>query len=60
MEMMNNQWDMIEGRLRPRTSGKSRRKNSVRTKIKCDICNKFYRADYMKVRLCETLNDCYR
>jgi hypothetical protein len=57
---MNNQWDMIEGRLRPRTSGKSRRKNSVRTKIKCDICNKFYRADYMKVRLCETLNDCYR
>jgi hypothetical protein len=51
VEMMANQWDMIEGRLRPRASAKFRRGNLVRAKIKCDICNKFYRADYMKVRL---------
>ena len=49
MDMVGNQWDVVENRLRPRTSGKSSWKDSNRAKIKCDICNKFYRADYMKV-----------
>jgi hypothetical protein len=51
VEMVNNQWDTVEGRLRPRTSGKSNGEDSTRTKVKCNICNKFYRADNLKVRL---------
>lgn len=46
LQTMTNQWDFIDGRLRPRTSTKP---ISKRDKVKCNICNKFYRADYMKV-----------
>ena len=49
VEMVTNQWDAVEGRLRPRTNGKSINEDSARTKIKCNICNKFYRADNLKV-----------
>ncbi|UJR13795.1 hypothetical protein I4U23_000805 [Adineta vaga] len=41
-----NQWDIGEGRLRPRPAPKL--VNEPATKVKCHICNKFYRAEYIK------------
>jgi hypothetical protein len=51
LQTMINQWNIDDKRLRTRASGKSIHKRAIRTKVKCDVCNKFYRADYMKVRL---------
>jgi hypothetical protein len=47
--MMMKQWDIGVGRLRPRASTKSFREPSMRVKVKCNVCNKFFRMDYMKV-----------
>jgi hypothetical protein len=46
-----NQWDIAEGRLRTRASKKSSYEPSIRAKVKCNVCNKFYRMDYMKVSM---------
>jgi ribosomal protein S18 len=48
--MLANQWDMRDGRLRSRATAKHMNKSRNRTKVKCNVCNKFYRVDYMKVR----------
>ena len=45
-----NHWDIGEGRLRPRSMLKSNTDPHTHPKVKCDICTKFYRADYIKVR----------
>ncbi|CAF4300722.1 unnamed protein product [Rotaria sp. Silwood2] len=50
MQVLVNQWDIGEGRLRPRPASKLNFEPI--SKIKCDICNKFFRADYIKVRIC--------
>ncbi|CAF1272970.1 unnamed protein product [Adineta ricciae] len=41
-----NQWDIGEGRLRPRLNIKPN--NEARHKAKCEICNKFFHAGYIK------------
>ncbi|CAF1307653.1 unnamed protein product [Adineta ricciae] len=41
-----NQWDIGEGRLRPRLSIKQN--IEVKHKAKCEICNKFFHAGYIK------------
>ncbi|CAF3984771.1 unnamed protein product [Rotaria sp. Silwood2] len=46
MQVLVNQWDIGEGRLRPRPASKLNFEPI--SKIKCDICNKFFRADYIK------------
>jgi hypothetical protein len=47
-QVLVNQWDIGEGRLRPRRVSKS--KDEPVSKVKCDICNKFFRTEYIKVR----------
>lgn len=51
LQTVNNQLNIAEGKLRPRTNPKSTRELPIHAKVKCDICNKFYRDDYMKVSL---------
>jgi hypothetical protein len=51
LQTMVNQLDINDGRLRTRASTKSNHEPLKYVKIKCNICNKFYRADYMKVSL---------
>ncbi|CAF1046328.1 unnamed protein product [Rotaria sp. Silwood1] len=46
MQILVNQWDIGEGRLRPRPVSKLNFEPI--SKIKCDICNKFFRAEYIK------------
>jgi len=45
---MSNQCDIAEGRLRPRASTKLSYELPILAKVKCNVCNKFYRMDYMK------------
>ena len=47
-EILINQWDVGEGRLRPRRVPKVPA-NELAKKIKCDICQKFFRAAYIEV-----------
>ena len=54
---MTNQDENIEGRLRPRTTPKPNHDSSILAKVKCDICSKFYRFDYLKVRTKIVFND---
>lgn len=56
LQMVINQLNIAEGKLRPRTNAKSAREPLVHAKVKCDICHKFYRADYVKVRLAKNLD----
>ena len=49
LQLLVNQWDINENRLRPRTQSKTIRELPKRAKAKCDICNKIYRMDYLKV-----------
>ena len=52
LQTVNNQLNIAEGKLRPRPNAtKSNREPLTHAKVKCDVCQKFYRADYMKVRL---------
>jgi hypothetical protein len=46
-QMLVNQWDIGEGRLRPRRTSKLN--NEPISKVKCDHCGKFFRAAYIKV-----------
>lgn len=46
-----DQWDMSDSRLRRRATTKQIHESPKNAKIKCDACNKFYRANYMKVKL---------
>ncbi|CAF3907940.1 unnamed protein product [Rotaria sordida] len=46
LPMLVNQWDIGEGRLRPRPASKLHLEPL--SKIKCNICNKFYRSEYIK------------
>jgi hypothetical protein len=46
-QVLVNQWDIGEGRLRPRRVLKA--KNEPINKVKCDICGKFFRTEYVKV-----------
>jgi hypothetical protein len=48
-QVLVNQWDIGEGRLRPRVAAKPIPEPTILPKVKCDICNKFYREDYVKV-----------
>ena len=56
LQMVINQLNIAEGKLRPRTNVKSVREPLTHVKVKCDICHKFYRADYVKVRLGKNLD----
>ncbi|CAF0787970.1 unnamed protein product [Rotaria sordida] len=47
--VIDDQWDISESRLRPRSGAKTIHEPSIHAKVKCDICNKFYRANYMKI-----------
>ncbi|CAF3625381.1 unnamed protein product [Adineta steineri] len=49
-----NQWDIGEGRLRPRSVTKPVVITESVRKLKCDICNKFFRADYLKKHMRRT------
>jgi hypothetical protein len=49
LQLLVNQWDIGEKRLRPRAQSKTIRELPKLAKAKCDICNKIYRMDYMKV-----------
>ena len=46
---LDDQWDINDDRLHRDEDAQSTSKSSIRAKVKCDICNKFYRANYMKV-----------
>ncbi|CAF4099640.1 unnamed protein product [Rotaria socialis] len=46
LQLLVNQWDIGEGRLRPRPSSKLN--HEPINKIKCDICHKFFRAEYIR------------
>jgi hypothetical protein len=49
LQILANQLDFSSGRLRPRAGTKPIGQLPVRTKVKCDICNKIYRVAYMQV-----------
>lgn len=49
MQRLVNPWDIGEGRLRPRPV--SKQNHGPINKIKCEICNKFFRAEYITVRI---------
>ncbi|UJR33426.1 hypothetical protein I4U23_020872 [Adineta vaga] len=48
LQPSTKQWNTNYGRLRSRGNGKSNRDSKIRMKIKCNICNKFFRSDYLK------------
>jgi hypothetical protein len=47
-QVLFNSWDIGEGRLRPRRTSKLNN-DPIISKVKCDICQKFFRVDYIKV-----------
>lgn len=51
LHMLVNQWDIGEGRLRPRPVSKLSQEPI--NKVKCDLCNKLFRAEYIKVCICD-------
>jgi len=46
-QLLVNPWDIGEGRLRPRRVSKSYSQSVA--KVKCTICNKFFREAYIEV-----------
>lgn len=49
LHLLINQWDVGEGRLRPRQTPKVTSSELV-NKAKCDVCHKFFGAAYLDVR----------
>jgi hypothetical protein len=57
-QVLVNEWDYGEGRLRPRRASKSKTGPEAINKVKCDVCNKFFRAEYIKVcSLCQAIEN---
>ncbi|CAF4470083.1 unnamed protein product [Rotaria sp. Silwood2] len=49
-QIVVDQWDISDSRLRPRTGAKTiHEPPPIHAKVKCDICNKFYRENYLKL-----------
>lgn len=46
-QLLVNHWDIGEGRLRPRRISKTYSQSVA--KVKCSICNKFFRETYIEV-----------
>jgi hypothetical protein len=49
LQALTKHWDVGHGRLRSRATAKPSRDSTAQLKVKCPICNKFYRSDYMTV-----------
>ena len=49
LQALNKPWAMNQQKSHARSSVKLTREPKRRLKLKCDVCNKFFRSDYLKV-----------